>query len=140
MEERAAERRQAPRYALRTDFYLAFRPGLDRVGRIKDVSRSGAAFEYPVYDEYHQAAAVEVDIFAPEAGCFLLLGVPCQVVYDVGIDHGTESTFQTRRCGLRFDRLSVQHRDQLQLLLGKFASPRVSCEPTVGRREASALH
>ncbi len=140
MEERAEERRQAPRYALRTDYYLAFRPGLDRVGRIKDVSRNGAAFEYPVYDEYPQTAAVEVDIFAPETGCSLLLGVPCQIVYDVGLDHDTESTFQTRRCGLQFDRLSVQHRDQLQLLLGKFASPRASCEPAVDRCEASAFH
>lgn len=140
MSERAkADRRQAPRYALKTDFYLAFWPGLDRVGKIKDVSRSGAAFEYPVYDEYENMAAVEVDIFTSEPGHFLLLHVPCRVVYDIGLDHCTQSEVQTRRCGLKFDQLSPQHREKLKVLLGKFASHRVPMDHLIDRRKASAL-
>jgi len=42
-----ADRSRAPRYALKNDFYLAFWPYLDRVGKVRDVSMSGAAFEYP---------------------------------------------------------------------------------------------
>jgi len=140
MSERAiADRRQAARYALKTDFYLAFWPGLDRVGKIKDVSRSGAAFEYPVYEEYEKLADVEVDIFTSEPSHFLLLHVPCRVVYDIGLDHCAQNDVKTRRCGLKFDKLSPQHREKLKLLLGKFASHRLSREPMITQSKASAL-
>jgi hypothetical protein len=123
MSERTkADRRRAARYALKTDFYLAFWPFLDRVGKLKDVSRSGAAFEYPVYDDYETLADVQVDIFSSEPSHFLLLHVPCRVVYDIRLEQSAFGGLETRRCGLKFDQLTPKHSEKLKLLLSKFAS------------------
>lgn len=117
-----ADRRQTTRYALKNDFYLAFWPYLDRVGKVRDVSMSGAAFEYPVYEEYEELAEVKVDIFSSEPSHFLLLHVPCKIVYDVGVERGAVAGIETRRCGVRFEELSPQHSAKLKLLLGNFIS------------------
>jgi hypothetical protein len=138
-EEKEADRRQAPRYALKSDFYLAFWPHLDRVGKVKDVSRRGAAFEYPAYDEYEALVDVEVDIFTSEPSHFLLLHVPCRVVYDIGLDQSTQKDVATRRCGLRFDRLSPKHSQRLKLLLGNFASHQVPREHLGGKAKATGV-
>jgi len=132
-ERKPADRRQTPRYVLKNDFYLAFWPYLDRVGKVRDVSMSGAAFEYPVYEEYEKLAEVKVDIFSSEPSRFLLLHVPCKIVYDVGVDQGGTAGIETRRCGVKFDALSPQHSEKLKLLLGQFVSHSLTVEEAAGQ-------
>lgn len=137
MSERTdADRRQTPRYALQNNFYLAFWPCLDRVGKVRDVSMSGAAFEYPVYEEYEKLEEVKVDIFSSEPSHFLLLHVPCKIVYDVGVEHGAIAGIETRRCGVRFDDLSPQHSEKLKLLLGKYTSHPLPSVDAAGQSKA----
>jgi hypothetical protein len=118
-----ANRRQSPRYGLKADFFLRIWPYLDRVGKLMDVSRGGAAVEYLVHSQYEEVVDVEVDIFSAEPTDLLLLSVPCKVVYETRIEPQTSlESIETRRCGLRFERLSLQHSELLKLLLDDYVS------------------
>lgn len=111
------ERRLSPRYALVRDFFLVFRPNFDRIGKLKDLSSGGAAFEYAAYESYEKVDEAEVDIFAPKPRGFLLSRVPIKIVYDVGVEQPSLNGVETRRCGFSFWQLSPQHTDQVELLL-----------------------
>jgi PAS domain-containing protein len=54
------ERRQSPRYALRTDVFLAFRPDFTTLGKLEDISNGGVALEYAVFEKYEEVVDVEV--------------------------------------------------------------------------------
>ena len=123
IEETQTDRRQAPRYTPKNDVFVVFRPSFDRLGQVKDVSRGGAAFEYPVFANYEKVAEVNVDLFTSEPAPFILKSVPCEVVYDIKLEKPTLSGIQTRRCGLKFARLSHQHSEQLEFFLHKYGSP-----------------
>ena len=101
---------------------MVFRPRFDRLGKLKDVSSGGAAFEYSVYESYERVADAEVDIFAPKPRGFLLSRVPIEVVYDIVMEHPTLIGIETRLCGFRFRQLSRQHMGQLELLL-RYCAP-----------------
>jgi hypothetical protein len=92
---------------------------LDRVGKIKDISSEGAAFEYPLAGKHKQANEALVVIFSARAGSLFLRGVPCRVVYDIMIEPPTLNGIQTRRCGLQFNKLSHHQNSKLQDLLNR---------------------
>lgn len=117
------DRRQTRRCTPKSDVFMVFRPAFDRLGQITDVSLAGAAFEYPAFVDYEEVAEVEVDLFTLEPAPLLLKSVPCRVVYDILIKKPTVSGIATRRCGLRFVRLSPEHSKQLELLLAGPGSP-----------------
>jgi hypothetical protein len=121
-EKNQSDRRKSVRYGLKTDVFLVFRPGFDRMGTLKNVSLGGAAFEYTVFGHYQKVDEVEVDIFASEPENFMLRQVPCRVVYDVKLDQPSLSDIETRRCGVEFENLSPQHRQVLSQLLGSYGS------------------
>lgn len=112
------ERRESPRYLVKKDFYLVFRPKFDRLGKLKDISSGGAAFEYSAFESDDSAVEAEVDIFSPKPHGFLLSRVPVKIVYNVVVEHPSLNGIKTRRCGFSFSELSQRHRDQLDLLLG----------------------
>jgi hypothetical protein len=125
----SANRRQSPRYGLKADFFLRIWPYLDRVGKLKDVSSGGAAVEYPVYHQHEKVVDVEVDIFTSDPTDLLLLSVPCKVVYETRIEpQPSLDSIETRRCGLQFERLSLQHSELLKLLLNDYGSQVLSGE------------
>ena len=91
------ERRKSPRYAIKDDVYLTFRPNFDRVGRVQNISTGGATFEYVQYSALAKTVEVEVDIFSQE--------------------HFSFGGIETRRCGLKFKKLSEQQRSDLNCFL-----------------------
>jgi hypothetical protein len=117
-----ADRRQSRRYAVNGDIFLTFWPSLDRIGRLKDVSGGGVAFEYAVLNDKEKVADVEVNIFAAQPSNFMLWRVPCKVVYDEKIDLPTLAGIETRRCGLQFESLSKRHSELLNILLTQHIS------------------
>jgi hypothetical protein len=127
--EPQADRRESIRYAVNRDLYLTFWPSMDRVGRLRDVSGGGVAFEYAVLDQKEKVVDVEVNIFASRPDHFMLWRVPCQVVYERKIERPTLSSIETRRCGLRFKSLSEHQADQLNLLLTRYASGPLAVGP-----------
>jgi hypothetical protein len=124
MNQRATEeRRNSARRTLYTDVFIVFRPHFDRLGKLKDVSHTGAAFEYPVFATYDEVFEVEVDLFTSEPSHFMLRSVPCRVVYDIKVAKPTLSGVETRRCGLKFESLSPHHAEQLSVFFRTYVSP-----------------
>ena len=123
------DRRKSVRYGLSTDVFLVFRPAFDRLGALKDVSMGGAAFEYSVFGQYEKVDEVEVDIFASQPDHFLLRQVTCRVVYDVKLHQPSLSGIETRRCGLKFEGLSPNHRQLLKQLLGNHGAHPLPSKP-----------
>ena len=117
------DRRRHIRYALKTEVFLVFRPAFDRLGTVKDVSLGGVAFEYSVFDHIRKVEETEeIDIFSSRPDHFMLRQVPCRVVYDVKLEQPSLSGIETRRCGIKFGRLSAHHRQLLKQLLASCGS------------------
>jgi len=111
------ERRLFPRYALNADVFVVFNPYPGRLGKLKDAGHGGVGFEYAAVDNNNEPADVEVDIFIPTSGFFVLRRMPCKVVYDIEMEQATLNGIIIRRCGLEFEPLCRWHNEQLKLLL-----------------------
>jgi len=115
-----ANRRKSPRFALKADVFILFRPNLKRIGRLIDVSTGGLAFEYSSFEKDEDVGEVEVDIFADQPRKFLLSRLSCTLVYDINIQQPTFDDIETRRCGIRFKPMSQAEEGILKLFLNKF--------------------
>jgi hypothetical protein len=124
-----ADRRQSPRYAVKPDVFLVFRPYPQRLGRLIDVGSDGATFEYVAYEHDEGVADVEVDIFTSNPNHFLLRSVPCRVVYDIEIEKPTFNGIKTRRCGLEFAQLTDRQCERLMVLLNHYVSHALPRQP-----------
>jgi hypothetical protein len=120
-DKKGAERRRYERHELEDRFFITFRPHLDRIGWLTDISKGGVSLEYSTIQEYFPLTKnVIVDIFsAPRS--FKLSNLPCQLVYDSRVDHGQRfiETIETRRCGLVFGELSQDQAAQLDIALNQ---------------------
>ena len=125
------DRRKFVRYAMKTDVYLVFRPAFDRLGTLKDVSLSGAAFEYAIFDHHRELDEIEeIDIFTSQPDHFMLRQVPCRVVYDMKVERSSLSGLESWRCGVKFEGLTPPQRQQLKQLIAKHASHPLQSKPT----------
>lgn len=115
-----SDRRTYQRYLVKESVFLTFRPTFNKLGSLKDISKSGVSFEYIAYESMDTPINVEIDIFSKSMDIHLSK-VPCKVVYDVKIgDSFTMNQVETRRCGLQFEGLSNQHSLQLKSILSSY--------------------
>ncbi len=110
-----AEKRKFDRFVPIEGTFAALENGLSKVGKIKDISLGGLAFEY-VYDEKSGPNGNRVDIFMSGKRYFLQ-DVPCQEVYDKMLSPNYEyllfSSTIMNRCGLQFGKLSTDQSAKL---------------------------
>ena len=119
------ERRESPRFEIEDNVYLTFRPNFDRIGRVKDISTGGAAFEYVQYSALANITEVEVDIFS-QSKEFHWPKIPCKVVYDRRVEkYASFEGIETRRCGLKFTKLSERQLSELNYFLGNLPEVQV---------------
>ena len=119
--KKGAERRQYERHELEDRFFITFRPHLDRIGWLTDISKGGVSLEYSNIEDCSPLTEnVIVDIFsAPKS--FKLSNLPCQLIYDSRVDRGKRfiETIETRRCGLVFGDMSQDQTAQLDVALNQ---------------------
>lgn len=106
--ENTVDRRRSERFPVADEVFLTFRPHFERIGNVKDISKTGISFEYLSFEESEAVEYVDVDIFSASEG-FYITRVPCRVIYDIR----KEPAFllqdaETRRCGLEFGQLTEQ--------------------------------
>ena len=103
-----AEQRKYTRYAAAKNAYAALSPGFNKVGKIKDISILGLAFEY-ITDEVADFKVSKVDIFVSGVD-FFISKIPCKVVYDIPLEtsgaNQPPNGLMHKRCGLQLERLS----------------------------------
>ena len=115
------ERRKFTRYLVQADTYAAFGPQFAKVGKTKDISIGGLAFEYINNIESVDQHPSRVSIFLTE-GNFFLWNVPCRVIYDVPREavHGdpyTASLYNYHVCGLAFETFRQDQKQSLEFFL-----------------------
>jgi hypothetical protein len=116
----AIEKRKYERVSPQRNAFAALGRRYTKVGRIKDISLGGLAFEY------FSAAGTDrnssrVDIFLI-GDVFHLYNIPCEVLYD--IPHPVQSEniesikfSPTKRCGVQFGTLTEDDVAQMKLFL-----------------------
>lgn len=125
-----SDRRKHERFSVRDNAYVAVRPEFYRLGKIKDISKGGVAFEYlqPSFLDHASYASdnlknPEIDIFLSDRK-FYLSSIPCKVVYDKNLTHddGTLDTgCQDKCCGLQFGDLNAKQVEQLMFFISNHA-------------------
>ena len=116
------EQRQFRRFFVDDRAFACLRPHFVKLGKIKNISRGGLAFEY-LCDEGCKEDSSELDIFL-SGNRFYLPKMPCKVVYDfqTGEDLTPMSTFQDRRCGMQFGELTEEQESKLRLFLDDYST------------------
>ena len=116
----SSDRRTSQRFLVKESVFLTFRPTFNKLGSLKDISKSGVSFEYIAYESMDTPHSVEIDIFSKSMDIHLSK-VPCKVVYDVKVGESfTMNQVETRRCGLQFEQLSGYHASQLKNILSNY--------------------
>ena len=95
--------------------------GKIRVGKIKNISPGGLAFEY-ITDEESTQEPCQVDVFISSEHKFHISKMPCRVVYDIPAGRSQKSdiffsSFISKQCGIQFERLKEEEVGQLKLFL-----------------------
>lgn len=120
-----AEQRRTVRVAAPRTAYVSFGPEFSRVGTLRDLGTTGAAFEYFEYREQQDYGPVsEVALFVPDKGMYLP-GLPCRIVYDIPLQPDEEimpamnGAVVPRRCGLEFVDLVEHQKTELENFTSK---------------------
>lgn len=115
------EQRKSRRRSARIGTFAALRPHFARLGQVIDINRDGLAFQY-IADGEQTTGEFELDLFMTDNG-FRLSALPCHVVYDVEMQSNLLKSFMaSRRCGVRFGRLTESQRSMLEHFLSLYAA------------------
>ncbi len=109
------ENRKFDRYLAEDLAFAAFRPRFVKLGKIKDISQGGLAFEY-VTTEGQMEDSSEIDIFMSGAR-FHMTRVPVKAIYDTKVvehDYTFAPFVERRRCGVQFGELTQEQAAQLE--------------------------
>jgi hypothetical protein len=120
-----AEQRKYTRYAAAKNAFAALEPGFSKVGKIKDISILGLAFEY-ITDEVADFKVSKVDIFV-NGEDFFISKIPCKVVYDISLEDPeihqiSPPKLMHKRCGLQFESLSNTGRVMIEQFLEAYTT------------------
>jgi c-di-GMP-binding flagellar brake protein YcgR len=114
------ERRRFVRFGVTSPTYAALGHNFDKVGKVKDISLGGFAFEY-ISDQDSVEEMTQVDILLLDEDIHLSK-VPCTVAYEHDVKkHDALRRFGrplvTKQCGVKFGSLAENQRTQLEHLI-----------------------
>ncbi len=98
---------------------VAFWNNSINLGKLKDISRGGLAFEY-ITDKEPKKENSQINIFFLSGNKFHLSNVPCKIIYDILIrkeNYQFNKLLMTRRCGVKFEELTTIQTKQLEFFL-----------------------
>jgi hypothetical protein len=117
------EKRKHRRFLAQDMAFAVFRPYFTKLGKVKDISKSGMAFEYVTFEGAKEDSE-EIDLFVSGTR-FHLSRMPAQTVYDSSVvnDHYSFSPFvERRRCGVKFGELTEEQATQLRHFLETYTT------------------
>ena len=117
------ERRKYKRYAPKLQSFAALRPEFKSVGRIKDISKGGLAFEYLAQDDgKNEPPRSEIDLFTSK-GDFYIEKIPCKIIYDNEIKQykgPLPKISRRKRCAVQFSDLPKKKSVLLEFFLNNY--------------------
>lgn len=130
----SVERRDHLRLPPQSNSFAALGSDYSRVGKIKNISRGGLAFEY-IAGESDSRDSSQVDVFMT-GDVFHIYSVPCKLIYEIDIhipqiNNKYAKILTVRRCGLKFGDLTEDNLTQLELFLESYATLRPDDDHTI---------
>lgn len=115
------EKRKYYRFMARPDTYAAMGPRFTKVGKVRQISIGGLAFEYICTTEKPDRHATKVTVFLCEDE-FFLPDIPCRVISDlpnVSLDKNPmfDSIYVVNRCAVQFKTITEDQKRRLEYLL-----------------------
>ena len=115
-----SEQRKHDRLTPKENAFAALGHKYTIVGKIKNISMGGLAFEYIAGEEINKDAS-ELDIFLVGTE-FHLYRAPCKIIYNIDahvpqINNHLVKMYTTKRCGVQFGRLTKESKELLNLFL-----------------------
>ena len=119
------EQRKYNRLKPKVHAFAVMRPDFVIVGRVKDISRNGLAFDYLAHENKTvDIYGSEMDFFIPNSD-FCIMQIPCEIIYDIGTGKDVDTfiiLFTNRRCGVKFRDLSDEQEAKLLFFLDTYAN------------------
>ena len=121
------DRRKYNRFLVQDDAFAAL--GFRTVGKVKDISMAGLAFEYLDLSENSDHISLHKDTFESlpvsiflSKNDFHLSGVPCKIIYDINAPVSDKhqmfiTSLKSRLCGVKFGVLSEDITAKLEFFL-----------------------
>jgi len=114
------EKRRHIRLLAQDNAFAALGSRFTRVGRVKNISSGGLAFEYITNGETDEDTS-QLDVFVSGKD-FHLPKVPCKVIYDIPVQRSDVNRiffqpFVTKQCGVEFKELAEEKSAQLRHFL-----------------------
>ncbi|HDM75093.1 MAG TPA: PilZ domain-containing protein [Deltaproteobacteria bacterium] len=124
MRRMKVEKRRHVRYRTCDKVFAALGERFSKVGRVKDISAGGLAFEY-IIDQWPSNDLTRVDIFVT-GNSFHISKIPCRLVYDIIVPvPGNLITLtpdlRPKRCGVKFVGLTEEQILQIYALIDRYA-------------------
>jgi hypothetical protein len=117
------DKRKYPRVTVEEKGIVALHNGVNRIGKVKDISLGGLSFEH-IYEEdlMEGGSRKSLTLLIDDVK---LSKVPCRIIYNhmlqIPAEYGQLAIrLTTRRCGIEFESLTDQQIAQLELFLKTF--------------------
>ena len=114
------EQRALDRFIPSENAYVALGRKYTKVGKMKDISLAGLAFEYLAGEEFNEdASALDIFLVGTE---FHLYRIPCKLIYNIDvhvpqINNELVKIYTTKRCGVRFEKLTKDLKSLLSFFI-----------------------
>ena len=128
-----SERRKYTRFLAKEDAYAALGINFTRVGKLKDISIGGLAFEYIDYTGSRVQDSSRVAIFHSHKE-FHLPNLACRLIYNLTISAENDDLEFTRqyaihRCAIQFRDITAKQRKRLEFFINHYTCGTTSLYP-----------
>ena len=115
------ERRKYVRFLSQPNAYAALGASYTKIGKIRDISMGGVAFEYYIgskeLDQYDSTVTIFITV-----NNFYLENISCQIISDQpksGMNKAPvlNANYTVKRCGLQFMNISEEQRQRVEYFL-----------------------
>ncbi len=119
-----SERRKYTRFLSEEDVYAALGINFAKVGKLKDISIGGLAFEYITCSENSVQDSSSVTIFHSKKD-FHLPNLACRLIYNLATSAENDDSQFNRQyaiywCAIQFEDLTAKQREQLEFFINHY--------------------
>ena len=120
------EKRKYTRFIVEEKVYAALGLNFSKVGKLKDISMNGLAFQYIEELKNHRQKSSVVAIFHSE-DIFFLRNLACTIITDQVINENGKKLngnlkYVARKCAVKFKDLTTHQKDKLEFLINHYTS------------------
>ena len=128
-----SERRQYTRFLAEEDGYAALGANFTKVGKVKDISIGGLAFEYIGCTENCVQDSSRITIFHSHND-FLLPNLACRLIWNLAIPAENDDSqfirqYAIHRCAIQFGDIAAKQGKQLEFFIDHFTCGTASLYP-----------